>query len=122
MRRSFHSCSDPDMPTIITEVLKDMVVINGTDMSSNRGETAFSCTGVICNNEEGLRQYGHSITAAQWCDHHRKVRAQLKGAEAREVFEPRTATGSELFSSQTCPPTTTFILLNIFSLVKTIKT
>ena len=35
----FHSCSDPDIATIITEVLEDMVVIKGTDMSSNWGET-----------------------------------------------------------------------------------
>ena len=74
---SFHSCSDPDMPSIITEALEDMVVIKGTDMSSNWGKRPFSSTNVMYNNEEGLKQYGHAITAAQWCGHHRKVRTQL---------------------------------------------
>ena len=35
------------------------------------------------------------------------------------VFETRTATGSELFSLLTCPQTTTFTLLSIFSLLET---
>ena len=35
------------------------------------------------------------------------------------VFETRTVTGSELFSLLTCPHTTTFTLLSIFSPLKT---
>ena len=35
------------------------------------------------------------------------------------VFETRTVTGSELFSLLTCPDTTTFILLRIFSPLET---
>ena len=38
-----------------------------------------------------------------------------------QVFEPRTATGSVLFSFLTCLDTTTFILLSVFSLVETIS-
>ena len=37
------------------------------------------------------------------------------GSLSTRVSETRTATGSELFSLLTCPHTTTFILLRIFS-------
>ena len=37
------------------------------------------------------------------------------GSLSTRVFETRTATGSELFSLFTCPHTTTFTLLSIFS-------
>ena len=37
------------------------------------------------------------------------------GSLSTRVFETRTATGSELFSLLTCPHTTTFTLLSIFS-------
>ena len=37
------------------------------------------------------------------------------GSLSTRVFETRTATGSELFSLLTCPHTTTFTLLRIFS-------
>ena len=37
------------------------------------------------------------------------------GSLSTRVFETRTATGSELFSLLTCPDTTTFTLLSIFS-------
>ena len=39
----------------------------------------------------------------------------------REVFDPRTESGSERFSSLSCLLTTTFTLLSIFSLVETIS-
>ena len=39
----------------------------------------------------------------------------------RDVFEARTSTGSELLSYLTCLHTTSFIILNIVSLVKTIS-
>ena len=39
----------------------------------------------------------------------------LIGSLSTRVFETRTATGSELFSILTCPHTTTFTLLSIFS-------
>ena len=41
--------------------------------------------------------------------------AILLGSLSTRVFETRTATGSELFSLLTCPNTTTFTLLSIFS-------
>ena len=37
------------------------------------------------------------------------------GSLSTHVFETRTATGSKLFSLLTCPQTTTFTMLNIFS-------
>ena len=37
------------------------------------------------------------------------------GSLSMRIFETRTATGSELFSLVTCPHTTTFTLLSIFS-------
>ena len=40
---------------------------------------------------------------------------------ARNIFEPRTATGSVLFSYLTSLHDTIFILLSIFSLVETIS-
>ena len=39
----------------------------------------------------------------------------LLGSLSTRVFETRTTTGSELFSLLTCPHTTTFTLLSIFS-------
>ena len=42
-------------------------------------------------------------------------------AKACDVFEPRTATGSEVFFYLTCLHTTTVTLLSIFSLVETIS-
>ena len=39
----------------------------------------------------------------------------LIGSLSTRVFEMRTVTGSDLFSLLTCPHTTTFTLLNIFS-------
>ena len=39
----------------------------------------------------------------------------ILGSLSTRVFEPRTATGSELFSILTCPHTTAFTLLSIFS-------
>ena len=46
-----------------------------------------------------------------------KISKDLKfvGSLRTRVFETRTATGSELFSLLTCPHTTTFTLLSIFS-------
>ena len=41
------------------------------------------------------------------------------GSLSTRVFETRTATGSELFSLLTCPHTTTFTLLSIFSPLET---
>ena len=38
-----------------------------------------------------------------------------------KFFEPRTATGSELFSSLTCLQTSALILLSIFLLVGTVS-
>ena len=43
----------------------------------------------------------------------------LLGSLSTRVFETRTVTGSELFSLLTCPHTTTFTLLNIFSPLET---
>ena len=43
----------------------------------------------------------------------------LIGSLSTRVFEKRTATGSELFSFLTCPHTTTFTLLSIFSPLET---
>ena len=40
------------------------------------------------------------------------------GSLSTRVFETRTATGSELFSLLTCPHTTTFTFLSIFSLLE----
>ena len=40
---------------------------------------------------------------------------QIIGSLSTRVFETRTATGSALFSLLTCPSTTTFTLLSIFS-------
>ena len=40
------------------------------------------------------------------------------GSLSTRVFEMRTATGSELFLLLTCPHTTTFTLLSIFSLLE----
>jgi len=51
-----------------------------------------------------------------------KFRAlQFLGTLTRDVFEVRTAPGSELLSYLTCLHTTSFIILSIFSLVKTIS-
>ena len=46
---------------------------------------------------------------------------QFLGTLTRDVFEARTSTGSELLSYLTCLHTTSFIILNIVSLVKTIS-
>ena len=43
------------------------------------------------------------------------LNVDLVGSLSMRVFEMRTATGSELFSLLTCPHTTTFILLSIYS-------
>ena len=43
------------------------------------------------------------------------------GSLSKRVFETRTATGSELFSLLTCPHTTTFTLLSIFSPLEMIR-
>ena len=40
---------------------------------------------------------------------------ELLGSLSTRVFETQTVTGSELFSVLTCPHTTTFTLLSIFS-------
>ena len=45
----------------------------------------------------------------------------LLGSLSTRVFKTRTATGSELFSLLTCPHTTTFTLLSIFSPLETIS-
>ena len=49
-------------------------------------------------------------------------RSELRGLDvtillslSTRIFETRTATGSELFSLLTCPHTTAFTLLSIFS-------
>ena len=42
----------------------------------------------------------------------------IVGSLSTRVFETRTATGSEIFSLLTCPHTTTFTLLSIFSLLE----
>ena len=44
--------------------------------------------------------------------------AEYLGSLRSYVFETRTVTESELFSLLTCPHTTTFTLLNIFSLLE----
>ena len=46
---------------------------------------------------------------------------QFLGTLTRDVFEARTSTRSELLSYLTCLHTTSFIILNIVSLVKTIS-
>ena len=51
-----------------------------------------------------------------------RVRAvMILGSTAPEVFEPRTTTGSGMFSYLTCLHTATFILLTIFSLAETVS-
>ena len=43
----------------------------------------------------------------------------IRGSLSTQVFETRTATGSEMFSLLTCPQTTTFTLLSILSPLET---
>ena len=54
---------------------------------------------------------------------HLSVQLPLDNRELKHAtfFEPRTATGSVLFSHLTCLQTTPFILLSFFSLVETIS-
>ena len=48
------------------------------------------------------------------------MKKKTLGSLSSNVFEQRTATGSEIFPFLICPDATKFVLLSVFTLVETI--
>ena len=71
--------------------------------------TAFSGRHFMSRNEKAYK-FKRSLLQKE-----EPLRAKTLGSLSTRVFETRTATGSEVFSLLTCPHTTTFTLLSIFS-------
>ena len=76
---------------------------------NNRSQKTSKC-GKNISDTLGYRLVRHFLFLP-----HFNVICDLLGSLSTRVFETRTATGSELFSLLTCPHTTTFTLLSMFS-------